>query len=122
VKGCLRKEDLLARYGGEEFVVLLPGSSQASAAALAERIREQVAGLPMDANGHRARVTVSIGAASEKGDTLPSLEAMLGRADEALYQAKREGRNRVVALAMQLDDPGTSAPASNPVPKISAVS
>lgn len=109
VRNCLRKEDLLARYGGEEFVVLLPGSSQAAAAALAERIREQVAALPMEANGHRARVTVSIGSASEKGDTLPSLEAMLGRADEALYQAKREGRNRVVALAMQLDAPAVTS-------------
>ena len=120
VRNCLRKEDLLARYGGEEFVVLLPGSSQAAAAALAERIREQTAALPMEANGHRARVTVSIGSASEKGDTLPSLEAMLGRADEALYQAKREGRNRVVALAMQLDTPAV-APAPASPGKISAV-
>jgi len=120
VRNCLRKEDLLARYGGEEFVVLLPGSSQEAAAALAERIREQTAALPMDANKHRARVTVSIGSASEKGDTLPSMEAMLGRADEALYQAKREGRNRVVALAMQLDTPATAAREAA-VPKISAV-
>ena len=120
VRNCLRKEDLLARYGGEEFVVLLPGSSQDAAAALAERIREQVAALPMEANGHRARVTVSIGSASEKGDTLPSLEAMLGRADEALYQAKREGRNRVVAVAMQLDAPAVTS-GSPPAGKISAV-
>ncbi|HYH41272.1 MAG TPA: diguanylate cyclase [Burkholderiales bacterium] len=118
VRNCLRKEDLLARYGGEEFVVLLPGASQTSAAALAERIREQASAVPMDANGHRVRVTVSIGAASEAGDTLPSLEAMLGRADEALYQAKREGRNRVVAVQMHSDSPGTTKPAA---PKISIV-
>ena len=119
IRGCLRKEDLLARYGGEEFVVLLPGSSQASAAALAERIREGVSALPIKANNHLARVTVSIGAASEAGDTLPSLEAMLGRADEALYQAKREGRNRVVALQMQHESPvaGIAAVA----PKVSVV-
>ncbi len=122
VKNCLRKEDLLARYGGEEFVVLLPGSSQIAAAALAERIREQASALPLDANGHRVRLTVSIGAASEKGDTLPSLEAMLGRADEALYQAKREGRNRVVSLAMQLDRPVAGAASAAPPGKISAVS
>jgi len=120
VTGLLRKEDLLARYGGEEFVVLLPGSTQAAAAALSERIREQVSAVPMNANGHLARVTVSIGSASEAGDTLPSLEAMLGRADEALYQAKREGRNRVVALQMQHGSP--SAPAAAPAaPKVSAV-
>jgi diguanylate cyclase (GGDEF)-like protein len=103
VSQCLRKEDLLARYGGEEFVVLLPGDSQTAAAAIAERIREEVSAGPFDANGHLVRVTVSIGIASEAGDTLPSLEAMLGRADEALYKAKRDGRNQVLALEMPLD-------------------
>jgi diguanylate cyclase (GGDEF)-like protein len=102
VRSCLRKEDLLARYGGEEFVVLLPSASQAQALSLGERIREGVAARSFDANGHLVRVTVSIGIASEGGDTLPSLEAMLGRADEALYQAKNEGRNRVVALPMEV--------------------
>jgi diguanylate cyclase (GGDEF)-like protein len=102
VHGCLRKEDLLARYGGEEFVVLLPGTSDEQAANVAERIREEVAARSFDANGHLVRVTVSIGIASEDGNTLPSLEAMLGRADEALYQAKKEGRNRVIALPMEL--------------------
>ncbi len=107
VRNCLRKEDLLARYGGEEFVVLLPGAAPAAAAILAERIREEVAARPFDANGHLVRVTVSQGVASEAGDTLPSLEAMLGRADEALYAAKNQGRNRVVAVAM----PQAAAPA-----------
>jgi len=107
VRNCLRKEDLLARYGGEEFVMLLPGTSHSAAAVLAERIREEVAAMPFDANGHRVRVTVSIGVASEAGDTLPSLEAMLGRADEALYAAKNQGRNLVVALPM----PQAAAPA-----------
>ena len=100
VRNCLRKEDLLARYGGEEFVVLLPGAAPPAAAILAERIREEVAARPFDANGHLVRVTVSQGVASEAGDTLPSLEAMLGRADEALYSAKNQGRNRVVAMPM----------------------
>lgn len=102
VRGCLRKEDLLARYGGEEFVVLLPGSSQAAATALAERIRDQVAANPLGGTDHRVRVTVSVGVASEAGDTLPSLESMLGRADEALYRAKADGRNRVVTVDMPL--------------------
>jgi diguanylate cyclase (GGDEF)-like protein len=65
--------------------------------------------MPFDANGHRVRVTVSIGVASEAGDTLPSLEAMLGRADEALYAAKNQGRNCVMALPM----PGANAPAKS---------
>jgi diguanylate cyclase (GGDEF)-like protein len=103
VTKCLRKEDLLARYGGEEFVVLLPGDSQNAAFRLAERIREEVSAQPFDANGHLVRVTVSVGIASEAGDTLPSLEAMLGRADEALYKAKNDGRNQVLALGMPIE-------------------
>jgi diguanylate cyclase (GGDEF)-like protein len=110
VREGLRKEDLLARYGGEEFVVLLPGTGAAAAQVSAERIREDVAARQLDANGHLVRVTVSIGVASEAGDTLPSLEAMLGRADEALYQAKNQGRNKVVTLPMQ------AAPKPTPVP------
>jgi two-component system, cell cycle response regulator len=102
VRNCLRKEDLLARYGGEEFVVLLPGAAQSAAFALAQRIREEVSARPFSANGQLVRVTVSIGLACEGGDTLPSLEAMLGRADEALYRAKNDGRNQVIALPMPL--------------------
>ena len=106
VRTCLRKEDLLARYGGEEFVVLLPGTAQSAAFALGERIREEVAARPFNANGQLVRVTVSVGVACERGDTLPSLEAMLGQADEALYKAKNDGRNQVVALAMPLSTEG----------------
>jgi diguanylate cyclase (GGDEF)-like protein len=102
VRNCLRKEDLLARYGGEEFVVLLPGAPQSAAYTLGQRIREEVAARPFSANGELVRVTVSIGVACERGDTLPSLEAMLGRADEALYQAKHDGRNQVIAMPMPL--------------------
>ena len=102
VRTCLRKEDLLARYGGEEFVVLLPGTSESAAAALAERIREHVASATLRAAGREVRITVSVGLTSEAGDKLPPLEAMLARADEALYAAKAKGRNRVVSLAMPL--------------------
>ena len=112
VSNLLRKEDLLARYGGEEFVVLLPGSAQGAALALAERIREEVASKQLDANGHLVRATVSVGASSEAGDTLPSLEAMLGRADEALYMAKNQGRNKVVALPMPVGQPAAPVPVS----------
>jgi diguanylate cyclase (GGDEF)-like protein len=112
VRNLLRKEDLLARYGGEEFVVLLPGSAQAAAVALGERIREEVASKQLDANGHLVRATVSIGVSSEAGDTLPSLEAMLGRADEALYMAKNQGRNKVVALPMPVGQPAARMPVS----------
>ena len=102
VRTCLRKEDLLARYGGEEFVVLLPGATPAAASALAERIRETTAASQIKGAGHDIRITVSVGVTSESGNKLPPLTAMLARADEALYAAKAEGRNKVVALEMPL--------------------
>jgi diguanylate cyclase (GGDEF)-like protein len=103
VRSCLRKEDLLARYGGEEFVVLLPDSPEVAAAALAERIRSEVASKPLDVNGRSIHVTVSVGVASESGEALPPLESMLARADEALYAAKNQGRDRVVVLPTRLE-------------------
>jgi diguanylate cyclase (GGDEF)-like protein len=92
----LRKEDLLARYGGEEFVVLLPGTSEPAAIALAERIREEVADAALCPANDKVRVTVSVGIAGESGEHLATLEMLLGRADEALYAAKARGRNCVV--------------------------
>ena len=95
-RSCLRKEDLLARYGGEEFVVLLPGTTEPAAIALAERIREEVADASLHAANDKVRVTVSIGVAGESGEHLATLEMLLGHADEALYAAKARGRNCVV--------------------------
>jgi diguanylate cyclase (GGDEF)-like protein len=102
VRSCLRKEDLLARYGGEEFVVLLPGTTQPDAAGLAERIRGQVEKTRLHAGNDDVRVTVSVGVAGEKGEQLPSLDGILGHADQALYAAKAQGRNRVVVTAGEL--------------------
>ena len=95
-RSCLRKEDLLARYGGEEFVVLLPGTTEPAAIALADRIRTEVADAALCPANDKVRVTVSIGVAGESGEHLATLEMLLGRADEALYAAKARGRNCVV--------------------------
>jgi diguanylate cyclase (GGDEF)-like protein len=86
-----RAGDLVARYGGEEFVVLLPGMGAAEAAAVAERLRASVEALalPHNASAVARVVTLSVGVA-----TRPA--ALVAAADEALYRAKREGRNRVV--------------------------
>jgi diguanylate cyclase (GGDEF)-like protein len=100
VRTCLRKEDLLGRYGGEEFVVLLPGATAASAGALAERIRDTVETTPVKGLGQDISITVSVGCTTETGPSLPALQDMIARADEALYRAKHDGRNRVVSLAM----------------------
>ena len=92
VSALLRRPDLLARFGGEEFVLLLPETSLEEAVAVAERILEVVAapreGLP--------RITVSIGVATNRPDE-DRVDALLARADRALYKAKLEGRNRVEA-------------------------
>ncbi len=91
----LRATDVPARYGGDEFIVLLPETPPKGAADVAERIRLAIAARPLAINGQNVVASVSIGFASypEDGRTLDALAA---RADRALYQAKQEGRNRVV--------------------------
>ncbi|WP_200179286.1 GGDEF domain-containing protein [Ectothiorhodospira mobilis] len=90
----LRQSDLPARLGGEEFGILLPETGRQEAVKIAERVRRRVVERPPQAQGIRLPVTVSIGVAAVRGHVDP--EALLERADRALYQAKQEGRNRVV--------------------------
>jgi two-component system cell cycle response regulator len=100
VKANTRSFDVVARFGGEEVVVIVPDTHLQGAMAIAERIREEVEAKPfMIQNGRKAiHVTVSIGVAGRRaGD--PSAQEMLKRADMALYQAKQEGRNRVIPEA-----------------------
>jgi len=97
VQAELRYTDVLARYGGDEFIVLLPETPVNGALEVAERIREAIAGVPVDVGGNRAACSVSIGMASHPKDG-SSLDALVARADRAMYQAKQSGRNRVVAF------------------------
>ena len=97
VQAELRYTDVLARYGGDEFVVLLPETPAKGAMEVANRIRDAVAGTPLDAEGPRIACTVSIGIASHPEDG-GTLDALLSRADRAMYQAKQAGRNRVAAF------------------------
>ncbi|MEZ5465662.1 MAG: diguanylate cyclase [Lysobacteraceae bacterium] len=90
----LRGEDVVSRYGGEEFLVQLPGQSQDQARKIAERIREAVGALRVKHESGLVKFTVSIGVASRKGDEGAATE-LIERADRAMYQAKRNGRNRV---------------------------
>lgn len=92
----LRPYDLVARYGGEEFVALLPGTTLQQALQVAERLRQAIERLSVPAMGGRPlpQVTASIGVASLGAAGSDSAEALLSRADQAMYAAKRGGRNR----------------------------
>jgi two-component system cell cycle response regulator len=96
VKAEIREVDTLARYGGEEFVLVLPNTDLAAAAAAAERIRAAVLALdePHVKSGHGI-VTISIGVAAFVPADGNDAQSCLQRADAALYEAKRLGRNRV---------------------------
>ena len=94
----LREADTFARVGGEEFAILLPATDRAGARATAERVRVAVEGLRVAFGGGVIRFTVSLGVA-QMDESAKSAEALVAWADEALYEAKRRGRNRVVLAA-----------------------
>ena len=97
IKRSIRGIDLACRYGGEEFVIVMPETDMAVAAMVAERLRRRIAAEPFAIqNGARSlQVTISIGIAALRGKD-DNAAALVKRADQALYRAKRDGRNRVV--------------------------
>jgi len=99
VQAELRYTDVLARYGGDEFIVLLPETPAAGAKEVAERIREAVAGTPLEIDHKRIGCTVSVGIASYPGDG-NTLDAVAARADRAMYAAKQAGRDRVTQFQL----------------------
>jgi len=88
-----RKVDTLARWGGEEYLVLLPETTTEEAMSSANRIREAFAAKSVNTEQGQVQATISVGVASIRGSE--SIDRLLQRADEALYRAKSEGRNRV---------------------------
>ena len=92
----LRRMDVAARYGGDEFVVLLPRASASEAAAVVGRIRDDFFGASAAILHRPNGITMSIGVASLRSETVVSADQLVGRADAALYRAKAEGRNRIV--------------------------
>lgn len=100
VEPCMRSHDIFGRYGGEEFCILAPETSREGATILAERLRKALADHPMQTtDGPPISITGSIGVTClQSADKGLQLDELLSRADQALYQAKHEGRNRV-ALA-----------------------
>ncbi len=89
-RGVLRESDVLARWGGEEFVVMIPESNQADAQLVAEKLRLSIYGSPFP---HRLRITASFGVAEAFPNA--TIRTLVKKADDAMYVAKGEGRNRV---------------------------
>lgn len=96
IKAHIRKEELFARYGGEEFAIVLPETSSEGAVKLCERLLRVVDQEPFQYENHSYKVTISAGVSTTKGGETITLAELIRRADENLYQAKRQGRNRVV--------------------------
>lgn len=101
---CCRAEDVACRYGGEEFLVLLPGAELDAACGIAERIRDEI-------GAARIGVTLSVGVAvSGKHGSIWA--ALLRSADTALYEAKHQGRDRVVAARTSPEAQPAEAPSA----------
>lgn len=95
----VRGIDIACRYGGEEFVIIMPETQAAYAYSIAERIRLHVAGSPFKIRGGTDSITVTISIGVAGAMPQDTADTLMKRADEALYRAKREGRNRVIAQA-----------------------
>jgi diguanylate cyclase (GGDEF)-like protein len=97
IKKNIRKEDLFARFGGEEFALALVESTHEGAVQVAEQLRQRVASHAFQYEGKSFHVQISIGIAYTEGDVQMTPTELIRRADEKLFQAKRQGRNRVVS-------------------------
>ncbi len=91
----IRKLDIPCRYGGEEFAVILPDTTLSACLPVAERIRQGIASAPLNIDGQPLSMTVSLGIATYTDNIKKSVEELVEQADHYLYQAKKNGRNRV---------------------------
>src|SRR5205823_903969 len=108
----MRDNDVVARLGGEEFVVMLPGTVS-DAVAAAERVRLAFEAAGRTVRAHELAATVSVGAAC--GAPTANIAQLIGHADDALYRAKRHGRNRVESIDTTLPPAGAhAAPVTRP--------
>ena len=99
IRKLLRDIDIFGRLGGEEFAILLPETDLAGSRSTAERLRAAIAGTAIDVGKAVLKVTISIGITLLLPDDL-GLDAVLKRADDAMYEAKRHGRNRIMAASL----------------------
>ena len=95
----MRAVDVVARYGGEEFMIAMPETSIDDALVAADRVRALIAGTPVYVDGEALQITTSVGVAEvESGE---NLRDVFKRADDALYKAKQEGRNKAFAAEIR---------------------
>jgi diguanylate cyclase (GGDEF)-like protein len=100
LRQTIRESDTAARYGGEEFIMLLPETDSISAELFADRLREIAADSPVQCESDRIHITISIGVAGKNSDDkVATLNKLISKTDQALYQAKRAGKNLVVVYS-----------------------
>jgi diguanylate cyclase (GGDEF)-like protein len=97
VRECLRQDEIIGRYGGDEFVILLPGSDGAQGQQIAERLRSKMVSQTIATSKGDLSLTFSLGLAELRETHSTSLEMLLDLADQALYAAKRAGRNQLAS-------------------------
>ncbi len=119
MQGAIRQYDSMGRYGGEEFLILLPGCDEQSSFAQAERLRKQLAQAEMSLNETALRMTASFGVTCATPGERSTQEMLIRKADEALYLAKKLGRNRVEFLAC--DSPPIGVESTAEVESIASV-
>jgi diguanylate cyclase (GGDEF)-like protein len=91
----IRKTDILGRFGGEEFIIIMPETNLAAASEIAERLRAAIAQTPTQHEGFSITLTASFGVTSPASPSDSSFDALLRQADRAVYEAKKNGRNRI---------------------------
>lgn len=100
LRNCFRKDDLLCRYGGEEFALILPFTQVNEALLACERFRNKLSRYEFKYNGHEFQITASIGIAQYDDTMTNPMKELVELADNALYQAKKEGRNKVLNCSL----------------------
>jgi diguanylate cyclase (GGDEF)-like protein len=103
----VRRIDAVCRYGGEEMAIVLPGARLTRAVQVAERLREHIEQLRFEAGGESLRISASFGVAVLRGTEVSDVSSLVQAADEMLYQAKAQGRNRVCHPPLIAETPET---------------
>ncbi len=115
MQNSIRQYDSIGRYGGEEFLILFPGCSETDCFAQADRLRKQLANADMSVNETTLRITASFGVTVAMPGESCTQEGLIRKADEALYVAKKSGRNRVEILSYQPEPTPANTPSQTAV-------